>query len=223
MASMPTSGTCRVCGGSFEIKPVGRIREICGKACSSRLYQSKNVEKIREYQKAYREKNADKMREYSKVWRKENAEELAQKKKAHYQENIDHYREYKREYHQKNADRLTEKTLQWQRENPDKVHIKAQRRRARLREAFVEDVNPFIVLERDNWECHLCGGSIDPSLKSPERMSWSIDHVIPLAKGGTHEYSNCKAAHRVCNSRKGASLDYVPNVDAELLGGANDD
>lgn len=223
MVSRPTSGTCRVCGGSFEINPVGRIREICGKTCSDRLYQSKNIEKIREYQKAYREKNADRRREYSKAWREENAEELAEKKKAHYLENIDHYREYKREYHQKNADRLTEKTLRWQRENPDKVHIKAQRRRSRILDAFVEDVDPFVVLDRDGWECHICGDAIDPELKSPALMSWSIDHVIPLAKGGTHGYSNCKAAHRVCNSRKGASLDYVPNVDAEPLGGANND
>ena len=223
MVDRPKTGTCRLCGASIEIKPVGRIPETCSKLCKDRLYRSRNRDKFREYYKKYRENNPEKVRERLKAWREENAEEIAEKKKAHYQENIDHYREYKREYHQKNADRLTEKTLQWQRDNPDKVHIKAQRRRARLREAFVEDVNPFIVLERDNWECHLCGGSIDPSLKSPERMSWSIDHVIPLAKGGTHEYSNCKAAHRVCNSRKGASLDYVPNVDAELLGGANND
>lgn len=30
----------------------------------------------------------------------------------------------------------------------------------------------------------------------------SIDHVIPLAKGGRHAWSNVKLAHRICNSKK---------------------
>ena len=34
----------------------------------------------------------------------------------------------------------------------------------------------------------------------------SIDHVIPLSKGGTHSWDNVKLAHFSCNSAKGASL-----------------
>ena len=32
----------------------------------------------------------------------------------------------------------------------------------------------------------------------------SIDHVIAVANGGTHEWSNVKLAHRICNSNKNA-------------------
>ena len=208
MADRPTSGTCRVCGDQFDIKPVGRIREICSKPCSSRAYREKHDDKLKEYHRRYREENSEKIRESHRAWRIANAESLAEKKREHYQENIDHYREYKREYHRKNADRLTAKTIQWQKDNPEKTHMKNQRRRSRVREAFVEDVGPSVVLSRDGWVCHICGDAIDPKFKSPDVMSWSIDHVIPLAKGGAHEYKNCKAAHRGCNSRKGAILDY---------------
>ena len=31
----------------------------------------------------------------------------------------------------------------------------------------------------------------------------SIDHVIPLAKGGLHAWSNVKLAHKGCNEQKG--------------------
>lgn len=208
MAVRPTSGTCRVCGERFDINPIGRIREICSKPCTDRLYREKHSDKLIEYHHRYREENSEKVRESQRAWRIANAESLADQKREHYQENIDHYKEYKREYHRKNADRLSAKTVQWQKDNPDKVHMKNQRRRARMREAFVEDVDPRVVLCRDGWVCHICGKDIDPKLKSPDVMSWSIDHVVPLAKGGTHEYKNCKSAHRGCNSRKGAILDY---------------
>jgi len=30
----------------------------------------------------------------------------------------------------------------------------------------------------------------------------SIDHVVPLSRGGLHEWGNVKLAHRICNSIK---------------------
>jgi len=36
----------------------------------------------------------------------------------------------------------------------------------------------------------------------PHPKAPTIDHVIPLAQGGTHEPLNCRAAHFLCNSLK---------------------
>lgn len=30
----------------------------------------------------------------------------------------------------------------------------------------------------------------------------TIDHIIPLSKGGTHTYNNVQLAHYICNSKK---------------------
>lgn len=66
------------------------------------------------------------------------------------------------------------------------------------------------IFDRDGWICHICGGSIDPTLKFPNRMSASTDHVIPLAGLlGTNEPSNIKAAHWICNMRKTDKLQGV--------------
>lgn len=54
--------------------------------------------------------------------------------------------------------------------------------------------------------CHLCGEPIDMSLRFPHSMSATIDHVVPLSKGGTHTYDNIRPAHLSCNSRKGNDL-----------------
>lgn len=43
--------------------------------------------------------------------------------------------------------------------------------------------------------CYLCGGQIDFSLKYPDPMCFVVDHVVPIAKGGSDALANKKAAH----------------------------
>lgn len=77
------------------------------------------------------------------------------------------------------------------------------RRRARKRDAFVENVHRKQVWERDGYRCHLCRKKTDPTKPVPHPRAPTIDHVIPLASGGTHEPSNCRTACFLCNSTKG--------------------
>lgn len=59
------------------------------------------------------------------------------------------------------------------------------------------------VFDRDRWVCGLCHEAIDPVLKWPEPLSVSLDHIVPLSKGGSHSLMNVQAAHLVCNVSKG--------------------
>ena len=75
------------------------------------------------------------------------------------------------------------------------------------------------LIKRDNGVCYLCG------CETSKEDSWkdakgyhvcggrypTIDHVIPLSKGGTHTWTNVKLACRNCNSIK----------EARILGAAN--
>ena len=61
-------------------------------------------------------------------------------------------------------------------------------------------------IARDQPACHICGSSIDYTLPHLDPMSFVVDHVIPLAKGGLDIMENKKAAHRACNSKKRARL-----------------
>ena len=61
------------------------------------------------------------------------------------------------------------------------------------------------IVSRDKCTCQICGGVCDPNDKrwgSFGPMFPTIDHIIPLAKGGTHTWSNCQCAHVICNSEK---------------------
>ena len=76
----------------------------------------------------------------------------------------------------------------------------AQRRRALVRELFIEDVDPGVLHRRDGGRCGICGEPIQLS-------QVNIDHVIPITRGGPHSYANTRPCHRSCNSWKGARLD----------------
>jgi 5-methylcytosine-specific restriction endonuclease McrA len=79
------------------------------------------------------------------------------------------------------------------------------RRRARKRDAFVENVYRKQVYERDNYRCQLtlpgCRG-IDRKKVGSHPQAPTLDHIIPLAQGGTHEPKNCHTACFYCNCKK---------------------
>lgn len=62
------------------------------------------------------------------------------------------------------------------------------------------------IFERDEWICHICNTLIDRTLRGDAWMRATLDHVIPLSKGGTHTYDNVAAAHWKCNMDKGDRL-----------------
>lgn len=55
--------------------------------------------------------------------------------------------------------------------------------------------------------CHICSEVIDLSLPRTSRFGLTIDHVIPLSKGGSDEMENLRPAHWICNNRKSDKLD----------------
>lgn len=55
----------------------------------------------------------------------------------------------------------------------------------------------FTVLRRDNYTCQYCGA------KAPN-VQLTIDHALPVAKGGGNDISNLVTACSACNYGKGA-------------------
>lgn len=78
------------------------------------------------------------------------------------------------------------------------------RRRAEKFGVQFEQFNKWDIYDRDNWTCGICLDPVDPELTYPDPMSVSLDHVIPLSKGGGHIPSNTQCSHLSCNVRKGA-------------------
>ena len=51
--------------------------------------------------------------------------------------------------------------------------------------------------------CGICGYPVDFSLKPPHPMAPTVDHIIPVAKGGhPSDIDNLQLAHWTCNRQK---------------------
>jgi len=72
------------------------------------------------------------------------------------------------------------------------------------------------LYERDKGTCYICGCKCDPEdIKITEEGYYiagdsypSIDHVLPIAKGGAHTWDNIKLACRHCNAVKSDNIFY---------------
>jgi 5-methylcytosine-specific restriction endonuclease McrA len=72
-----------------------------------------------------------------------------------------------------------------------------------------EHIDRHAIFERDGYRCQICGKKTRG--KYPAPSSPSLDHIIPLSKGGSHTWDNVRCAHFGCNARKraGAANDQM--------------
>lgn len=152
----------------------------------------------------------DCVRKKSNSYYHKNKEKCLKAMKVDYQKNRERKMAYAKQYYYDNWEYHQEKVRQWQLRNPEKVtDIKRKhtlKRRALKRKTSIESISPKYLFDRDKWICGICKEDIDKNLVWPDRMSVSVDHIIPLAKGGTHTYDNLQASHYICNVRKSAKV-----------------
>jgi len=98
----------------------------------------------------------------------------------------------------------------------EKIRQYEYKRKARKAETAYEGIDRAVVFSRDGWVCQLCGEKIPPKAKWPEPKYGTIDHIIPLSKGGTHTMDNVQAAHLRCNCRKN-DRNIMPNKHGQMM------
>jgi len=103
--------------------------------------------------------------------------------------------------------------------SPNKYHpdCKTQARRARDRIKTVKRqgyrsnylVTHEEIASRDNYTCQLCDQPVDMTLPRTSKFGATLDHRIPISKGGADTLDNLQLAHWVCNNRKSDRTDYA--------------
>lgn len=70
------------------------------------------------------------------------------------------------------------------------------------------------VIRRTKPPCGICLEPIDYTLRSPNPMSFEVDHIIAIDNGGADTLDNKQASHRQCNRAKWNKLasDFGPRV-----------
>lgn len=178
---------------------------------TSAKYWRSNREKVAIKNTKWRAANPDKVKAYTIKWRlahKERVKETAskynrlnrQKKKryasGYYQMNRKAKVSYSAKYRQEHPNKVAETQRNWLKKNYQKVLAKNARRRVRKRGNQVEPYSRIDIIKRDGSRCHICKRIV-------AKRELTLDHLIPVSKGGPDAPWNVAVAHRSCNSQRG--------------------
>lgn len=156
---------------------------------ASRRHYARHLGEERDRARRFYWDNRESELERGRRWRRENPEVQAR---------------LNREWREQNPERCAELYRAWIAANPERAREiyanKSARRRARERETATGPVDLAAILVEYGMVCHICDGDI------ASRADLDFDHVIPLARGGTHTQDNIRPSHSRCNRSKGAKL-----------------
>lgn len=98
-------------------------------------------------------------------------------------------------------------------------HYENKRRKARLRGVIGSPLSVYVLRRRDGNLCALCGQAIDFSLVYPHPGAATVDHTMPVTKGGHNDPLNQRLAHSRCNIVKGNRLSVAHAARQKRGGG----
>ncbi len=112
-------------------------------------------------------------------------------------------------WNEANREQKSATQSKWHKDNPDKNRANTSKRRALEKDAFVENVSVMVLMMRDGLCCYYCSVPLDfewnPEEYQPDYAT--IEHKIPLMRGGEHSYNNCVLSCADCNNRKNTMTD----------------
>lgn len=158
-----------------------------------------NPERVRAIRKRYYRKNRrrilDAKKEYDKAWFQSNKAKMSSYQKKYRSNHLELVRIRNRNYMRRNK----EKCRQWD-------AVKRVIRRSRLL-AVIEDCSEKLRLLQLERFCRWCCDRLTSE-------TFSVDHVIPLARGGFHVPENLAASCITCNKSKNDKLvsEWLPQL-----------
>lgn len=140
----------------------------------------------------HRQYSAEKMRE----WRLKNPEKVKENDRRYRQNNPEAAYASQLKWRLNNQEHLRELHQSYAKKNWESRYANKHRHQARSRGREVDLVLRKEIKRMYHSPCVYCGAK--------ERIT--LDHLIPLSRGGNHTIGNLAPACRSCNARKGTKL-----------------
>ena len=193
-------------------------------------YREANRDRLAEYNRAYYAANPEAEVQRARAWQRANPDKVATNKLRQKEsgadraraarfraENPELFKKRLRDHYWSNPEKGRDRVRQWAKDNPEKaaqLNARNNRRRKAVERGAseTERFDAIEIFERDGWSCGLCGRPIDATLVFPDRLSATIDHVLPVNQGGQHARDNVQAAHFTCNASKRDRLGISPDL-----------
>lgn len=220
------SGQCRPCA-------LKRNHEAYEKNKSKYLeqqknYRAENAQKIRDYRIKYKDENRERINEKNRLYRESNKDQIlarrrrrwaenkasiAEKRRAYRSANRKIIADQEKRYAEKNKGKLADRRRKSYEKNKESIseykkanrtrlnemaRLHNQNRRARKKSTGVisrERVGRLIVLQKNRCACCKC---------DLRESGYHLDHIMPLALGGTNTDGNTQLLCPTCNLQKNA-------------------
>lgn len=190
------------------------------KRARQQIWRAKNAAKIKAYAADYREKTREKRRDYAKRMRAENPERAKAIDAARYwanpgkenarvaayrAANPDKIQAASAAYRRDNRDKTLAATSVWRAANPKTCRGHEHARRAR-KMASGGQLSPGLagkLFKLQKGKCACCA--------QPLGDDYHMDHIMPLARGGSHDDRNIQLLRAICNHQKHAKdpIDFM--------------
>lgn len=158
------------------------------------VYRAANLDKIKHSTVAYRAANIEKSKATKAAWKAANPEKYKARRAAYHLANKYKCRASAAAWRAANP----EKVAAWLKANPDVARMHSQNRRARKREnggKLSKDIaRRLFILQKGRCPC--CA--------LPLGDNYHLDHIMPLALGGSNSDENMQLLRAICNLQKSA-------------------
>jgi len=197
--------------------PHGHISEryVSGGNCIACLdeFVVLNPEKVRASKKKWNVLNPEKKAALNLKWCRANPEKVAAKNKKAYASNPEKYRK---------------KIALWRANNPDKVKEQNKRKWLNNREGCLINKRTRRARKRNNGGSHTAQDIMELFIQQNERCAYCkaqltiqnkhVDHIMPLALGGSNDRSNLQILCAPCNQSKSSKhpIDYCRSIGIDV-------
>lgn len=129
-------------------------------------------------------------------WQKENKDRVNATYRKNYAKNLENSRAKRRarfkQWYSCNAEFQRQRTRQYAKAHPESKRISEQKRRIRKLNNGEYLILPKEISRLLSSNCNNCGSS----------KSVTLDHIIPISRGGSHSIGNLQSLCKSCNSSK---------------------
>jgi 5-methylcytosine-specific restriction endonuclease McrA len=171
---------------------------------ANKLHRFNNPEEFSAYQRNYVRKNKERKISYDAIRYQENKEKLADYQKKYYQENKEKCLARGVRHYQENKEKYDDYARKWRKENIDSLRVHRRNRKLRVKNAEgthgVKDIKRILKLQKRT--CAACYTKFKGD-------DYHVDHIVPLALGGSNWASNIQMLCPPCNMSKGAKAPEV--------------
>ena len=188
---------CSKCHKPFESERY-KTCEQCREAMHK--WSIANRDKRRESTYRWRNTHPERWREIEHKYYKKNHEKITERQRRYSKTHVNEKLEYMRGYYQTNREKKCAYQSEYNKDNRERRNITEHNRRARINGnggALPLDARTTLFEEQEGL-CYLCGKPLYASFDDPV----SIEHKIPVSRGGSNDISNIGLAHLSCNCRK---------------------